>query len=102
MTTTVTARIYNDGSGTADTVAIHFERDGTPAGDATIASIEAYEVQVASVVWTGLVPGHTYQATVTVDPYNQIDECDSANNSLSASFLIGNQWSYLPLIQKKR
>jgi hypothetical protein len=98
----VMARIYNAGSGTADAVTIHFERDGAPAGDATIASIGAYEVQVASMVWTGLLPGHTYQATVTVDPYNQLDECDAANNSLSASFLIGDQWSYLPLIQKRR
>jgi len=102
LATTVVARIYNDGSGSADTVEIHFERDGTPAGDATIATIGAYEVQEASVVWTGLVPGQTYQAAVTVDPYHQIDECDSTNNSLSASFLLGDQWSYLPLIQKKR
>jgi hypothetical protein len=99
---TVMARIYNAGNGTAEAVAVHFERDGAPAGDVTIASIGAYEMQVASVVWTGLLPEQTYQATVAVDPYNQIDECDPTNNSLSASFLIGDQWSYLPLIQKKR
>jgi hypothetical protein len=102
LTTTVVARIYNDGSGTADAVAIRFERDGTPAGEVTIASIGPYEVQGASVVWTGLVPGQAYQATVKVDPYNQIDECDPTDNSMSTSFLVGNHWSYLPLIQRKR
>jgi hypothetical protein len=100
--TTVQAHIYNAGSGTAEAVPVHFERDGTPAGDITIASVGAYEVRVASVLWTGLFPGQIYQATVTVDPYNQIDECNPMNNSLSASFLIGDQWSYLPLVAKKR
>jgi hypothetical protein len=100
VTMTIVADIRNGGAEVAENVAVHFERDGLPAGEVTIPRIAAGDVQVARIEWPDLVLGHRYQVTVTVSPAAGTLECNPFNNSRSIPLLVAEHWIFLPVIQK--
>ncbi len=98
---TIAAKVANDGAAWAQDVLVRFERDGVPAGEATISSIAPGTTETVSVLWTGLTPGQTYEATATVYPDAGTIECNPFNNVYTASVVLGDHWIYLPTIRKK-
>lgn len=100
VTITIKATIYNGGAETAENVLVRFKRDNTQTSEVTIPSIAAGESEVASVVWSNLTRGQSYQATVIADPNGDFVDCDPFNNSLSISILVTDMRYYLPLIGK--
>jgi hypothetical protein len=99
-TMTVVTSIHNGGASTAHNVLVRFERDGLPAGEATIASIAPSETKTASITWESLVRGSLHQVTIAVNPDGQIVECDPFNNRLSTHMLVTDIQTYLPMILK--
>jgi hypothetical protein len=97
----ITATVAYDGVAPAGSVLVRFERDGVPAGEATIASIAPGTTEMASVLWAGLSPGQTYEATATVYLDAGTIECNPFNNVYTASVMLGDHWIYLPTIRKK-
>jgi hypothetical protein len=102
QTTTVTVDVTNHGSVTASNVVVSFEKDGTPAGEVTIPSVGAGEVQPASVVWSGLAPGQVLQVTATVGTAVQTPECDLDNNTQGATIVVALDRIYLPFLTWRR
>jgi len=98
VTMTISAHIRNNGSATAHDVLIHFERDGDPAEQVTLASIEPGQTGTAVVTWPGLSRGQWLQVTVSVEPGGSDIECDPYDNRLSFSLLVTDLRSYLPLV----
>jgi hypothetical protein len=93
---TVTADVLNRGSGTAQQVAVQFYRDGLPAGNVTIPTIHAGERQSASTTWPDLEVGQVLQVAVVIDPEGQLDECNLADNELTAQILVADHPIFLP------
>ena len=67
ITATVTVDIHNAGASPAGEVPVRFQRDGVPAGEASVPAILAGGMGQASVIWPNLAPG-VYQVRVDVDP----------------------------------
>ena len=95
---TITARVANDGAAWAEDVLVRFERDGEPAGEATISSVAPGTTETADVLWTGLTPGQSYEATATVYPDADTIECNPFNNVYAAPLAVGDHLIYLPLV----
>ena len=99
---TIIAKVANDGAAPAGSVLVRFERDGEPAGEATISNIAPGTTETASVLWTDLIPGQTYEATVSVEADIQTIECNPFNNLYTTPLIFGDRWIYLPVINKRQ
>ncbi|MFC2031531.1 CARDB domain-containing protein [Chloroflexota bacterium] len=99
---TIIAKIANDGAAPAGSVLVRVKRDGEPSGEATISNIAPGTTETASVLWTDLIPGQTYEATVSVEADIQTIECNPFNNLYTTPLIFGDRWIYLPVINKRQ
>jgi hypothetical protein len=99
VTVTVVARVLNEGNVEVRNLALRFEAAGGAllGNNETIAALPPGGEAEVQVVWPGRDLG-LHDVTVSVDPDDEVDESDEANNAGQASFLVARQRHLFPLM----
>jgi hypothetical protein len=105
VTLTLTATVANSGNLTAPTgpALVRFY-DGNPQNGGGQIGADQYvsiagcgRMALATITWTGVEPG-VHTVYVWVDPNDEIEETNTANNLQSFTVLVADPVAYLPLI----
>jgi hypothetical protein len=98
VTFTLTANVYNSGTGAADQVVICFSPPGNEPQEVVVPILRGGEESTVLVALPGLPVEGLHEVEVAVDPDDTIPECDPNDNRETVRLFVASHRHFLPLV----